>query len=110
MALSTRRHRHHLAVWRALGFVPREVRRSVLWQSILVTGLAVVIGTPLGIYVGRVAWRLSIQSVGVIDHPTFPVLPVVLLLPAAVLVAVLLALLPAWLAARGEPADDLHAE
>ena len=65
---------------------------------------------PLGLYAGRVAWRLTIQSVGVLDDPTYPVLLVAIALPAAVVVAVVFGLLPAWLAARGEPARDLRAE
>ena len=95
LALSTRRHRGNLAVWRTLGFVPSEVRRAVLWQSVLVTAVGVLVGVPLGLYAGRVAWRLTIQSVGVLDDPTYPVLLVAIALPAAVVVAVVFGLLPA---------------
>jgi hypothetical protein len=110
LALSGRRQAGTIAIWRALGFVPRMVRWSVLWQSALVTGVAVVVGVPLGLYAGRVAWRLTIQNLGVVDDPTWPIVPAALALPVALLAATLLALLPAWLAARGEPAADLHAE
>jgi hypothetical protein len=110
LALSRRRQVTTIAVWRALGFVPPQVRRSVLWQSALVTLVAVGVGVPLGLYVGQVAWRLAVQNVGVVDDPTLPVLPAALALPAALMAAVVLALVPAWLAARGEPARDLHAE
>jgi hypothetical protein len=110
LALSRRRQRLTIAVWRTLGFVPREVRWSVLWQSALATGVAVVVGIPLGLYVGRVAWRLTIDSLGVVDDPTWPTIPAAAALPVAVLAAVLLAFIPAWLSARGEPAEDLRAE
>jgi FtsX-like permease family len=110
LALSRRRQVTTIAVWRALGFVPRQVRRSVLWQSALVTLVAVGIGVPVGLYVGQVAWRLATQSLGVMDDPSLPVIPAVLALPSALVAAVLLALFPGWLAARGEPARDLRAE
>jgi hypothetical protein len=110
LVLSTRRHRRNLAVWRTLGMVPRQVRRAVLWQSVLCAGVGTLIGVPLGLYVGRVAWHLTIESVGVLDQPSLPALVLAVSLPVALVGAVLLALVPAWLAARGEPARDLHAE
>lgn len=56
------------------------------------------------------AWRLTIQNVGVIDDPSWPVIPAALALPVALVAAVLLAIVPAWLAGRGEPATALRSE
>jgi len=110
LVLSGRRHLTNLAVWRALGFTPGQVRRAVLWQSVLITAAAAVPGVLLGIYVGRVAWRLTIQNVGVIDGSTLPTLLVASTVPVALAAAVVVALVPAVLAARRRIARTLHAE
>jgi hypothetical protein len=110
LVLSIRRQRSSVAVWRALGFVRGQVRRSILWQSALVVGVAVAVGVPLGLYVGQVAWRLTVQNIGVVDDPTLPIVPAGIALPVALAASVLIAALPAWLAARSDPVEDLHAE
>jgi hypothetical protein len=110
LALAGRRQGTTIAVWRSLGFVPRQAGGAVIWQAVLVAAVGVAIGVPLGLYVGSVAWRLTVDSIGVVDTPSWPVVPAAVALPVAVLAALLLAGVPAWLAARRSPIEDLHAE
>lgn len=107
---SVRRRRQTFAVWRSLGFTPGQVRRAVLWQSELVAGVGLALGLPVGLAVGRLAWAAIIGDLGVVDTPSTPVLLIVVTVPAALLVAVLVAAGPAWVAARGPAARSLRAE
>ena len=110
LVTSTRRRRPLFAVWRSVGFTPGQVRRSVLWQGILVTGAGLLIGLPVGLVVGRLAFARVIDDLGVIDTPSTPTLLLVLTVPVALGLALVVAALPAWSAARGPAARFLRTE
>ena len=80
------------------------------WQasSLALVGLAV--GIPLGIVLGRWAWALVARGVGVLDDPAVPLVALLVLPPAALLVANLTATAPAWRAASLSPAAVLRSE
>jgi ABC-type lipoprotein release transport system permease subunit len=71
---------------------------------------AVVVGVPLGIAVGRVAWRSFATRLGVLTSPHTPIGWVVLTALGAVVLAVLAGALPARSAARTRPAVTLRTE
>ena len=72
--------------------------------------VAAVVGVPLGIVVGRVAWDALIDELGGISQPVVP-MPVVLAVVAATLaLAYLAAVLPARSAARTHAAAALRVE
>jgi len=105
-----RRRRRELAVLRALGLVPRQVSWAIAWQATTVVGVAAVIGLPLGLAVGRTAWAVVAGQIGVAVRPTVPVPLVLSLIPAALLVANLVAAGPAMAAARIRLAPVLRSE
>ncbi|MET0160889.1 MAG: FtsX-like permease family protein, partial [Acidimicrobiales bacterium] len=110
LVTSTRRRRPLFAVWRSVGFTPGQVRRSVLWQGILVTGAGLLIGLPMGLVVGRLAFARVIDDLGVVDTPSTPTLLLVLAVPVASGLALVVAALPARSAARGPAARFLRTE
>lgn len=110
LVTSTRRRRPLFAVWRSVGFTPGQVRRSVLWQGILVTGAGLLIGLPMGLVVGRLAFARVIDDLGVVDTPSTPTLLLVLAVPVALGLALVVAALPARSAARGPAARFLRTE
>ena len=55
---TTRRRRVDIAVLRTLGFVRRQVLGALAWQSTALLALALVIGLPVGVAVGRWLWTL----------------------------------------------------
>ena len=110
LVTSTRRRRPLFAVWRSVGFTPGQVRRSVLWQGVLVTGAGLLIGLPVGLVVGRLAFARVIEDLGVIDTPSTPSLLLVLAVPMALGLALVVAALPAWSSARGPAARFLRTE
>ena len=82
----------------------------MLWQGILVTGAGLLIGLPVGLVVGRLAFAWVIDDLGVIDTPSTPALLLVVTGPVALGLALVVAALPAWSAARGPAARFLRTE
>ena len=107
---TTRRRRRDLAVLRVLGFVSGQVRSTLRWQALTVAGVGLVVGVPAGLIAGRRLWAALADAVGVVDDWTFPWLTVVLAVPAAMSIAVLLAVPPGRAAARVPPGRVLRAE
>ena len=107
---SIRRRRRDHAVLRTLGFVRAQVRRAVAWQATVVVAIALLVGVPAGIVVGRSLWSLLAGRLGVIVEPKVAWLPVLVVPIAGLALANLLALVPARAASRIQPATVLRAE
>jgi putative ABC transport system permease protein len=109
LATTARLMRGQLAVLRALGMRPHGIRNAVVWQGLLVAGLALLIGIPAGVLVGLVGWRNIADQLGVGSQPTYsPMLLAVIPLTAGF--AILAAALPARSARRANVAEALRAE
>ncbi|HEY3673433.1 MAG TPA: ABC transporter permease [Acidimicrobiia bacterium] len=105
-----RRRRRDLAVLKSLGFLRRDVARTVTVQAMTLAALAVVIGLPVGVVLGRFVWNRFADSQGIPSVPTVSLLALVLVGGAVLVVAGLIAIVPARFAARTAPADALRAE
>ena len=94
-----------------MGFVRRQVWLSVFWQTATLVSIALVIGIPLGALLGRFAWNVFAKDLGAIAEPQVAWLPFLLIVPAAFVLAGLVAVVPAWLAdararaSRSGPSD-----
>jgi ABC-type lipoprotein release transport system permease subunit len=108
--ISVRRRRRDLAVLKALGFHPNQVRASIVWQGTTITVIGLVIGIPLGVLLGRFAWRLVADGIGISTASTIPLIAIALLIPVAIVLVDLLALIRANAPARAHPALALQAE
>jgi ABC-type antimicrobial peptide transport system permease subunit len=110
LVVSVGRRRHEVGLLKAIGFVNRQVAAAVFWQATTVALVGIVIGTPVGIVIGRAVWDAFAVNLGVVP---FPVLNTGLLAELLVCVlagTVLLALGPAIFAARSRPGQLLRAE
>ena len=107
---SVRHRRRDLAVLKALGFLRRQVSLTVVWQASTLVALALAIGIPVGVAAGRWIWLVVAEQIGVVPEPVLPARLLALLAAATVLVANLVAAVPAWMAARTRPATVLRAE
>jgi hypothetical protein len=105
-----RRRRHDLAILKTIGFVNRQVRATLAWQATTFGVIGLVVGSLLGIVVGRVAWSLAADSLGVSGTASTPVVVLVVLVPVVLLVVNAVALVPARTAARTRPAVVLRSE
>jgi ABC-type antimicrobial peptide transport system permease subunit len=103
LASTPRRRRHDLAVLRVLGFVGAQMRSMLRWQALVVVALGLLVGVPSGIFAGRRIWSALAGAIGVVDDWSFPWLTVVIVVPVALGVAALLAILPGRAAARVPP-------
>jgi hypothetical protein len=105
LAVAVRRRIRQLGVLRALGMNARRVGRVLMWQGVALALAIVVIGLPLGIAIGVVAWRTFAHGLGVGAGATIP-WSLLLLLPGSILVGVLAAVVPAR-RARRQPVSEL---
>jgi ABC-type lipoprotein release transport system permease subunit len=110
LATSVRRRRRDLAILKTLGFVKGQIRAAVVTQATTLALLAVSIGIPLGLIVGRSAWLAFADRQGVVPEAVIGSWPVLALIPATILLANLVAALPGRAAARLAPATVLRTE
>jgi ABC-type lipoprotein release transport system permease subunit len=110
LVTSVQRRRRDLATLKTLGFVRRQVLATVAAQASVLATIGLLVGLPLGIAAGRWAWTLFADQLGVPASVALPVAAIALAVPAAVLLANLVAALPARSAARTEPAVVLRSE
>jgi hypothetical protein len=107
---SVRRRRRDIALLKALGFSRRQVIATVAVQSTIAVGLGAVVGLPLGILVGRTLWDVFANSIHAIPHVVVPTATLLIIAGVALVMANLIAALPARLAAQTSPAILLRAE
>ena len=105
-----RRRRRELALLKALGMTRRQVRAIVAWQTSITLGIAVLIGIPLGIVAGRLAWRAFAGSLGVAPVTVVPALIAVVGAAALLIAGNVLTSAPGAIAARTSPSIALRAE
>lgn len=110
LVTSVRRRRKDLAILRTLGFKRRQVASAVAWQSVVLAVVALLIGVPAGILIGRLGWSMFATNLGVVSVPVVAWLPVVAAIPITILAAVLISIGPALAARRTKPAMVLRAE
>jgi hypothetical protein len=110
LVTAIRRRRRQLAVLKTLGFDRRQLLLTVAWQATVFAAIGVAVGLPLGIAAGRWTWYLFAQQIEVVPEPVTPVPLLLLVVPAAVLLANLVAALPGWSAAQTRAAAVLRAE
>ncbi|MDP9020684.1 MAG: FtsX-like permease family protein, partial [Actinomycetota bacterium] len=104
------RHRRDLSVLKSLGFTGRQVSATVVWQSSLIVAIALMVGVPLGIGLGRWLWILFAERLPVLAVPSVPALLLVGMAVTLVVLANLVAAVPAWRAARTPVATILRSE
>lgn len=107
---SARARRRDFAVLRTLGLQRRQLDALLVWQISTLTCLAVLIGLPVGAAAGHWAWALFAGVLGVSPGTIIPLGTGFLLIPAALVVANLVALWPARRNLRMRPAELLRAE
>jgi putative ABC transport system permease protein len=106
---SVRRRRRDLAILKTVGFVTSQVRATVAWQATALACAGLIVGVPLGLLAGRWAWILFAGQEAIVPAPVISPLTL-LAIPAVLLLANAIAAIPAWSAARTQPAVILRSE
>ncbi|MGI8662691.1 MAG: FtsX-like permease family protein [Acidimicrobiales bacterium] len=107
---SVRRRRRDLALLKSLGFTRRQVGAAVAWQATATAVVAVIVGVPAGILLGRWTWIVFAQQLDVVPRPRIPLLAIAALVIAAIVLANLVATIPARVARAVRPALVLRGD
>ena len=107
---SIRRRRRDLAILKTLGFVRAQVSAAVAWQASALAAVALLLGLPIGITLGRWAWALFAGRAGVSAEPHLPVAAALVAIPSALLIANAIAAAPARRASQLQAAPALRTQ
>ncbi len=107
---SIRRRRRELALMMVLGFERGQIVACVAWQATTIALVGLMVGLPLGAALARFGWNVFATDLAVLPRPVIPVWQLAVMVPVTLLMANLVAALPASLAARTKPAVALRAE
>jgi len=110
IVVSARQRRRDFAILKTLGMFRRQVSAITAWQVSTLTGLALLAGLPLGIAAGRWSWALFAHGLGIPAAAITPLWPILVMVPAVILIANAVALWPGRATAQLSPADVLRAE
>ena len=110
LLVSTRRRRHDLGVLRAVGLRGRQAERAVLVEALALAAAGLVVGIPAGVIVGRAVWQGLVGGLGAVADPQWPWVLLVVVVPAAAVLALALAWWPAQRVRRISPAESLRTE
>jgi ABC-type lipoprotein release transport system permease subunit len=107
---SIRRRRLDFAILKTLGFERRQVSAAVAWQATALSLVALAVGLPLGVMSGRLTWHVFSSRLGVVPDAVVPLFAVLMAIPAAIIVANLLAVIPGRIASRLKAASVMRSE
>lgn len=110
LATVARRRRRELAVLRAIGFDRRGIGVLLATASVVFITLAIVVGVPLGVAVGRTAWDLAADGIGTEVGASVPVLPIAISIVALLLLLAVFGRLVGAVLARRSAVLDLRTE
>lgn len=110
LVLVGRRSRRSIAILRSLGATRWQAARCLLTQATLIVVTAAGIGLVLGVVVGRAVWRLFADELGVVPAPRTSWVVTGVSVAGLIVLAVLVAAVPSWLAARRPAAIALRAD
>jgi putative ABC transport system permease protein len=113
MLLNVRERIRDIGVLKAIGMTPQQVVGSVAAGTGLMTVLALVVGIPLGLVIFHVLFIVVAENMADADPALYappPLLGTALIVPAALVFAILCAILPARRAANVKVTDVLRHE
>jgi hypothetical protein len=110
LVVTVRLRRRDLALLQVFGFTRAQLTGTVICEAGVFAAVGLVLGTPLGLVLGRFAWQHIAGALGVATDPAVPVAGIVLTALGVVVVAVIAALIPGARASRLRPAEILHQE
>ncbi|MDQ3304842.1 MAG: FtsX-like permease family protein, partial [Actinomycetota bacterium] len=109
LGTSVRRRRRELALLKTLGFTRGQISATVAWQASATVVAGLVVGVPLGVVLGRQLWNLFAGQLDVVPEPSVPALGLLVVVLAGIVMANLVAAVPARAARRVRPSAALRA-
>ena len=110
LVLTVHRRRRDLAVLRAFGLRPGQAAGIIRWQAATLGLVAVLVGMPLGLVLGRVVWTSIAEPSNVVVRSEVNVVGLAVLIAGVTAIAAAASIWPAHRAARLRPPDALRTE
>jgi ABC-type lipoprotein release transport system permease subunit len=110
LMVGVRRHRHDVAVVRALGLRPVQARSVVRWQASILAALGAGLGLVAGLLIGRLVWQRIVNGVGALVSVEVPAAVLLLAPLVAIGLGLLLSVFSGRRVASLSPASVLKAE
>lgn len=110
LVAAVRRRRKELALLKTLGFTRGQLAAAIAWQSKVSLAVRALAGAPLGVALGRALWDLFAHGINAVPKPSTPVLTMLLIAIGPLVLANLVATVPARIAARTPTTVLLRAE
>jgi hypothetical protein len=110
LVTAVRRRRREFAMLKTLGFSRRQVSSAVAWQATAFGVVALVVGVPLGVALGRWGWQFLAEDLGTVSEPIVPLAVLLVAIPVVLLALNAIAWFPGRIAARLRPATVLRSE
>jgi len=110
LVVSVARRRREIGLLKVLGFANSQVGSVVAWQATTLAGIGIIVGTPLGVVIGRAVWAAFANNLGAVPVSVVPIWFLVALLAGVVIVANLIAIGPALVATQSKPKELLRAQ
>jgi FtsX-like permease family len=107
---NTRRRRREMAVLKTLGLSKAQLRGVVTWQTATVLVISIVLGVPLGIAGGHLAWVEFATTIGATPITVVPLLLLGIGVLLMLMAGVALSWVPATVAARTPTFEILSTE
>jgi putative ABC transport system permease protein len=108
--VSVRRRSREIATMRALGMTPRASGTVVVSHALVLAGIAIVVGVPVGLAIGTRIWRPIAEGAHVVVRSVTPGSWIGLHVLATIVATGVLTAVPAWRALRLRAADTLRDE
>jgi hypothetical protein len=109
LVVAVRRRRRDLAVLRTLGCSTGQVVRTVLWQATTVGIVALIVGIPSGVIIGRWTWTVLADRLGTVAVPVVSGLALAAVAATVLILANLVGIVPGLRAAHA-PGRALRTE
>ena len=110
MSTNVKRRSKELSILRSLGMRRRSARGVIEWQALCMLVIALLVGVPLGLVLGRRIWLPIANAARVVVVTVEPAWWIAGALFSTVIVTLTLALGASWRATRVRPRDALRAE
>jgi hypothetical protein len=110
LMVGARRHRHDVAVVRALGLRPVQARSVVRWQASILAALGAGLGLLAGLLAGRLVWQRIVDGVGALVSVQVPAVVLLLAPLVAIGLGLVLSIFTGRRMASLSPATVLKAE
>ncbi len=108
LVVSVAQRRREVALLKVVGFVNVQVASTMAWQATTLAVVGIVIGVPLGVMAGRAIWLAFANNLGAVPVSIVPVWLICLLVAGVLVLADLIAVVPALAAIRSKPRDLLR--